>query len=114
MGPEITGANRGNLEYLLGNILTPSAEVQDAYKMTIVLTDEGRNYSGIVAGEDDGRLLLRVAGQEEPVSIPKSVIESREIAPVSMMPTGLLATLKDEEVLDLVAYLQTRQQVPEE
>ena len=111
VGPEITGANRSNLEYLLGNVLTPSAEIQDAYRMTIVLTDEGRTWSGIVAGEDNRRLLLRVANEEEPVSIPKSTIESRDIAPVSMMPGGLLKTLKDEEVLDLVAYLQTTKQV---
>lgn len=112
VGPEITGANRSNLEYILGNVLTPSVEIQDAYKMTIVLTDEGRTYSGIVAGENNRQLLLRLAGESEPVSIPKSTIESREIAPVSMMPEGLLGTLKDEEVLDLVAYLQSTKQVP--
>ena len=111
VGPEITGANRSNLEYILGNVLTPSAEIQDAYRMTIVLTDEGRVWSGIVAGEDNRRLLLRVANEDEPVSIPKSTIESRDVAPVSMMPEGLLANLKDEEVLDLVAYLQTKKQV---
>ena len=112
VGPEITGANRGNLEYILGNVLTPSAEIQEAYKMTMVLTDEGRTYSGIVSGEDDRQLLLRVANVDEPVSIPKSIIESRDIAAVSMMPDGLLDTLKDEEVIDLVAYLRTTQQVP--
>jgi len=112
VGPEITGANRSNLEYILGNVLTPSAEIQDAYKMTIVLTDEGRTYSGIVAGENNRQLMLRVANEPEPVSIPKSTIESREIAPVSMMPTGLLGQLKDEEVIDLVSYLQTTKQVP--
>ena len=112
VGPEITGANRGNLEYILGNVLTPSAEIQDAYKMTIVLTDEGRNYSGIAAGENERQLLLRVANEDQPVSIPKSTIESREIASISMMPEGLLGTLKEDEVLDLVAYLQSTAQVP--
>lgn len=113
VGPDITGANRGNLTYILGNVITPSAEIQDAYKMTMILTDEGRIYSGIVAGEDNRQVQLRVASQAEPVSIPKSTIESREIAAVSMMPEGILATLKDAEVLDLVAYLQTKEQVPE-
>ena len=112
VGPDITGANRTNLEYLLGNILTPSAVIQDAYRMLLVLTDEGRTYSGILVDENQRQLRLRVAGQEEPVVIAKSTIESREIAPVSMMPEGLLGTLKDSEVLDLVAYLRTAQQVP--
>ena len=107
IGPDITGANRGSLEYLMGNIITPSAIIQDAYKMTLVVTDEGRVYSGIVSGENERQLQLRVAGQDQPAIIPKSRIESREIAKVSMMPTGLLNTLKDKEVLDLFAYLQS-------
>ncbi len=32
IGPDITGANRTNLEYLLGNVLTPSAVIQDALR----------------------------------------------------------------------------------
>ena len=112
IGPDITGANRTNLEYLLGNILTPSAVIQDAYKMHLILTDDGRVYSGIPAGENERQLRLRVANRDEPIIIPKSQIESREIAPVSMMPEGMLKTLTDQEVLDLIAYLQTRQQVP--
>jgi putative membrane-bound dehydrogenase-like protein len=112
IGPEITGANRRNLEYLLGNVLTPSAIIQDNYKMHMVLTDDGRVYSGIPANENDRQLRLRVANQTKPVVIAKSQIESREIAGVSMMPLGLLANLTDDEVLDLIAYLQTGQQVP--
>ncbi len=106
VGPDITGANRGNLEYLLGNILTPSAIIQDAYKMHIVLTDDGRIYSGIPAEENERQLKLRVADRPEPITIAKSQIESREVAPISMMPEGTLETLKDEEVLQLIAYLQ--------
>ncbi len=105
IGPDITGANRTNLEYLLGNILTPSAVIQDAYKMHLVLTDEGRVYSGIPAGETDRELLLRVAGEDESVVIAKASIESREIASVSMMPVGLLRELSDSDVTDLFAYL---------
>ncbi len=47
VGPDITGANRTNLEYLLSNIVTPSAIIQDAYKMHIVLMEDGRILSGI-------------------------------------------------------------------
>jgi putative heme-binding domain-containing protein len=111
IGPELTGANRGNLEYLLGNVLTPSAVIQDNYRMHLVLTREGRVYSGVLAGQNERSLQLRVVGQERPVVIPRSEIESREIAPVSMMPEGLLANLSDAEVLDLIAYLRTPHQV---
>ena len=111
IGPDITGANRSSLEYLLGNILTPSAIIQDAYKMHIVLTDDGRVYSGIPTEENDRVVKLRIANRPEPVSISKSSIESREVAPVSMMPEGILSTMTDAEVLDLMAYLQSQKQV---
>lgn len=116
IGPDITGANRSNLEYLLGNILTPSAVIQDDYRMQIILTDEGRVYSGIPTEEDERQLKLLIANEPDPVVIAKASIESREIAPVSMMPAGLLANLNEEEVLDLIKYLQSSAQVekPEE
>ncbi len=107
VGPDISGANRSNMEYLLGNILTPSAIIQDAYKMHIVLTDDGRIYSGIPAGENERQLKLRVADRQDPITIAKSQIESREIAPISMMPTGTLETLTDTESVNLLKYLQS-------
>ncbi|MEM1071097.1 MAG: PVC-type heme-binding CxxCH protein, partial [Planctomycetota bacterium] len=112
VGPDITGANRTNMEYLLGNILTPSAIIQDDYKMHIVLTDDGRIFSGIPTEENERRLKLRVADRPEPITIAKSQIESREVASISMMPEGTLDNLKDEEVAQLFAYLQRLKQVP--
>lgn len=112
VGPDITGANRTNLEYLLGNILTPSAIIQEEYKMHMVLTDDGRTFSGILAEDNERLIKLRTADQLQPVTIPKSQIEDRQIAAVSMMPEGTLANLSDQEVLNLIAYLQSLKQVP--
>jgi len=56
---------------------------------------------------------LRVVGLP-PVTVAKSEIQSRETIPTSMMPEGLLAALKDSEVIDLIAYLKTTQQVPKQ
>lgn len=44
----------------------------------------------------------------------KADILAREVSPVSMMPEGLLKTLSNEEVRDLIAYLRTTRQVPVE
>ena len=111
IGPDITGANRTDIEYLLGNILTPSSDIQDAYKMSMVLTDDGRMFSGILAEENERIIRLRVANETEPVTIAKSDIEARKVASVSMMPDGILDNLNDAEVLDLMSYLQSLRQV---
>ena len=99
------------MNYLLGNILTPSDVIQDDYKMLLVLTTGGRFYSGILAGEDDRQIQLRIVGEDRPVSIAKSSIASQEVADVSMMPEGIIRDLTEQEVLDLIAYLQTTKQV---
>ncbi|MCA9157505.1 MAG: PmoA family protein [Planctomycetales bacterium] len=109
VGPDITGANRGNLEYLLSNIVTPSAIIQDAYRMHVILTDDGRVYSGILIEETERHVRLRVADREEPVTIARADIDSREISAVSMMPEGVLSTFTDTEVIDLMGYLQATQ-----
>ena len=112
VGPDITGANRVNIEYLLSNIVTPSAIIQDAYRMHLILTEDGRVFSGIPAEENERQLKLRVADRPEPIVIAKSEIESREVSSVSMMPDGILSNFKDNEVLDLFAYLQSLSQAP--
>ncbi len=108
IGPDLTGSNRGNVEYLLSNVLNPNAEVQDAYRMVVVTTRDGRTHSGNVVLETDRQLTLRVVGRD-PVSIAKADIQSREVTATSMMPPGLFDALIDREVIDLVAYLRTVQ-----
>jgi len=112
IGPDITGANRSSLEYILSNVLTPSAIIQDAYKMHVLLTDDGRIFSGIPAEENERQIKLLVADRNEPITILKSQIESRQVSSVSMMPEGSLTNLKDSEVVDLFAYLQSIRQHP--
>ena len=110
IGPDITGANRTNVDYVLSNVLDPSGEIQDDYKMVIVTTRDGRTYAGNVNAENDRQLTLRVVGQDA-VVINKSDIQSREETPNSMMPPGLFNTLTDDEVKDLMAYLRSNAQV---
>jgi putative membrane-bound dehydrogenase-like protein len=106
LGPDITGSNRTNIDYLLNNLIEPSSEIQDDYRMVVITSRDGRTYSGNVIAENDRQVTLRVIGQDQLV-LNKSDIQSRETATTSLMPEGLLQTLTDKEVLDLVAYLRT-------
>ena len=110
IGPDLTGSNRANLDYLLFNVLNPNGEIQDTYKMVVITTRDGRTFSGNVVSETPRQVTLRVVGRDAAV-INKSDIQSRESTAVSMMPPGLFETLADREVIDLVAYLRTVEQV---
>jgi putative heme-binding domain-containing protein len=79
--------------------------------MTMVFTDDGQVYSGVIASEDDRQLRLRVANVDEPVTITKSQITDREATELSMMPEGLLDYLTNTEVVNLFAYLGTLEPV---
>jgi len=91
-------------------VLNPNGEIQDTYKMIVITTRDGRTFSGNVVSETPRQVTLRVVGRDAAV-INKSDIQSRESTAVSMMPSGLFETLADREVIDLVAYLRTVEQV---
>jgi putative heme-binding domain-containing protein len=110
IGPELTGSQRSNLDYVLSNALDPSAVVARDYQMTLVQTADGRVLSGIIKREDD--FSLEVQSATELVVVPKGEIESRQTTANSMMPEGLLLSLGEAEVRDLVAYLASPRQVP--
>ncbi len=110
LGPDLTGSGRAHLDYLLENILDPSAVVSADYQMSILTMDDGRLLTGVVAAENEHTLTLRLATEE--MTLSKSEIASRESSPVSMMPEGLLLALQPDQVRDLIAYLQYPRQVP--
>lgn len=110
VGPDLTGSNRANLDYILLNSVDPSCDVPDAYKTVTVLTEDGRMVNGVLAEEDGTRIVLRTAEQPR-VVIAKEDIELRKISPKSMMPDGQLDQMKKQEVIDLIKYLRTTEQV---
>jgi putative heme-binding domain-containing protein len=110
VGPDLTGSNRANLDYILGEIISPSEFIQEDYQLVTITTRDGRTLAGNLATEDDQRVTLRLIGQE--TTVAKADILAREKSAVSMMPEGLLKNLATEEVRDLIAYLRTTRQVP--
>lgn len=110
VGPDLTGSNRANLDYILLNSIDPSYDVPDAYKTVSVLTVDGRSVNGVLAEEDAQRIVLKTAEQPR-VVIAKADIEQRKVSPNSMMPEGQLDQMKPQEVVDLIKYLRTTQQV---
>jgi len=110
IGPELTGSQRTNPEYLLTKLLAPNAVVARDYLMIIVTTTDGRSLSGIVKEENDKVLVLQTATQA--VRIAKSDIEERTRSNQSLMPEAMLTPLSEKEVRDLIAYLAGPEQVP--
>jgi putative heme-binding domain-containing protein len=110
IGPELTGSNRSDLDYFLLNVLAPSYDVPEGYRMITITSKDGQVSVGNVIEEDANKVVLNMVGQQSVIA--KSDIKNRVTSKISMMPEGLLLALKDHEILDLIKYLRTEKQVP--
>ncbi|MBI1314950.1 c-type cytochrome [bacterium] len=110
IGPDITGSNRANIDYILTNILDPSAVVGRDYQMTTVITNGGRVVSGLIKEENESAVVLQTVN--EVVVVDKSDIDERALTTTSMMPDGQLQQMQPDEARDLIAYLASPSQVP--
>jgi putative heme-binding domain-containing protein len=110
IGPELTGSNRGELDYILRNVIDPTAEIGRDYQLTTIETNDGRTVAGIVQRETPSA--VTIVNQAETVTIARENIKKLERLDVSLMPPGLLSGMPETEVVDLIAYLRTSGQVP--
>lgn len=110
VGPDLTGSGRANLDYLLENIVDPSAVVSADFRITVITLKDGRTLSGVVAAQTDRTVTLRQLTEE--TVLQRSDITQQTTAPISMMPEGMLLALQPEMVRNLIAYLMHPLQVP--
>ena len=65
VGPDLTGSNRDNLDYLLSNIVDPSGVVDKNFRMTVLLLDDGRVLNGMVTDETDRTITIHTATESQ-------------------------------------------------
>ncbi len=107
VGPELTGSNRGDLDYLLRNIVDPNADIGRDYQLVTIESADGRINAGIVQHETPSAVTL--VNQAEALTVARNDIKTLQRLDVSMMPPGLLSSLSEPDVADLIAYLQTKE-----
>jgi putative heme-binding domain-containing protein len=110
VGPDITGSNRQDLDYILQNAIDPSSIIAKEYQVTNIWTNDDQILSGIVTREDDS--VITIMTESDTVTIERKLIDDLRKSELSMMPEGLLASMTKEEVIHLVSYLRTQSQVP--
>jgi putative heme-binding domain-containing protein len=109
IGPDLTAVgSRFSARDILESIVDPSKIISEQYQSFLFTMKDGSVVGGQIAEENHYLLTLVVdplTGAKQ--NFPKGNVVKREASPASMMPPGLLATLSQEEVLDLIAYLQS-------
>jgi putative heme-binding domain-containing protein len=110
-GPDLTqAAGRFQLKDLVEAIVEPSRVVSDQYKASIVQTADGKVVTGRIVAEDDESLTVVTDPEDATkfVRIVRSDVEEITPSAASLMPAGLIDSLNEEEVLDLIAYTLSR------
>ena len=113
IGPDLTGVSgRFSVRDLIESIVDPSKEVSDQYAAIVIEKNDGTDVTGRIANLSDNNIMVN-ANMYDPndiVRVNRKDIKSIHPSKVSMMPTGLLNVLKEDEILDLMAFLLSRGQ----
>jgi len=109
IGPDLTAVgSRFSRKDVLEAIIDPSKAISEQYASFILTFNDGFAASGQIAEENHYLLTLVVdplTGAKQ--NFPKNRLKTKEMSPASLMPPGLIYSLSKEEVLDLLAYLES-------
>ncbi len=105
IGPDLSMVGKkGSRENLFESILLPSKAIADQYVTWSVATADGQTISGLLVGETETALTVRDANGKD-YAIAVKDIDKKSKSLISIMPEGLVATLSEDELVDLVEYL---------
>lgn len=108
IGPDLTGVGqRFTPADIIEAIIEPSRAISDQYRMVMLQTKDDRSYSGRILSRDDQftRIATNLMRPSQTIAVPNASITSEQSLPVSLMPSGLIDPLNENELLDLLAYL---------
>ncbi|MBI3861673.1 MAG: c-type cytochrome, partial [Planctomycetia bacterium] len=110
VGPDLTGAERKNRELLVRSIVDPSAMIRQEFLAHVAVTKDGQVLTGLLA-ESTADTITLVDAKNQRTVLKRSDVEELQESAVSLMPEKLLDDLTDQQIRDLIAYLQTDKDV---
>lgn len=91
-------------DYIIESLLAPSKKIKEGYRSTTITASNGDVYVGSITHEDVNIIRLKTAVGTE-ATVKKTIVKSRETSKISMMPVGLIDSLTEIELIDLIKYL---------
>lgn len=104
VGPDITRNGRASFEQLLSNVFDPSLVIGAAYQGVVVVTKDGKVFSGLPVEDSAQRIVLKIQG-DKLETIARADIEDSAPNKLSFMPEGLEKQLTKQELYDLFAFI---------
>jgi putative heme-binding domain-containing protein len=109
VGPDLTAvSSRFTRRDVLESILEPSQVVSEQFKNTTLVLNDGEEVTGRIVDETGDKMVIYANPfTQDLTEIKKAAIKSRHLSIVSPMPKGLVNVLTKEEILNLLAYIES-------
>jgi len=91
------------IDYVVKSILLPNQSIKEQYRASVVITTEGKVFTGIVKERNAERIVLKEANGKQRVIAIEDIDD--EEAGKSLMPQGLTKFLTHQDLIDLVRFL---------
>jgi putative heme-binding domain-containing protein len=93
---------------LCEDILWPNRNVDEAFRITNVLMEDGETISGLILDRTDSSLeVVDQAGKSQ--RFARSDIEQEKVSKLSLMPGNFEELISDTELASLIGYLKSQQ-----
>ena len=105
IGPDLVSIGASApVDYIIESLLEPSKKIKEGYHTTQVTKKNGDVLTGGLVRDGGGVVVLRDPTGKE-IKVPSNQVASRSVSPVSLMPPGLVASLRRDELVDLVRFM---------
>jgi len=107
VGPNLSGVGaKLSREALYESVLAPSAAISHSYETHTAIMEDGRSVTGLLVSQSPEQVVIRGADSLD-VTLPAGQLEQLLKQPVSLMPADLATTLSADELVDVVAWMET-------
>jgi putative heme-binding domain-containing protein len=112
IGPQLDGIGIRGFDRLFEDIVDPSRNVDQAFRMTTLGLNNGQVISGLLLREE-GEVYVMADSQGKEVRVPKANVEDRTLSQLSPMPANLVDQIPEADFYHLLAFLLAQQPVKE-
>lgn len=106
-GPTLSDiGNKLSKQFLYSNIIYPSAGINFGFEGYTLKLKDGKTYTGYILSRSEDKLTLKMMGATQKEIALIDIVEM-EAMDKSLMTEGLDRVMKEQDLVDLVAYLET-------
>lgn len=105
LGPDLSGYDRQNLMEMALNIVDPNAYIREGYVNYLFQMKDGQTIMGTIKDQTDHYYLVKLVTGEE-INLSTAQVEKALPQEQSLMPERLTESLSDQELRDLLTYIQ--------